>query len=66
MLALRIFMPSEKKMNLIETFMVGIICSFLLALLDMYSPGISIALRNGFGFIIGTQLLGIRLSFLRN
>ena len=51
------FIPS-KKMNIEEVLMIAVTAAAVFALLDMYSPSIGGAMRQGTGFGLGANLIG--------
>ena len=52
------YIPSEK-MELDEISMIAFTAACVFAILDMYAPSISIAARNGAGFALGANTIGL-------
>lgn len=61
---IRYVLPEDKKFSIKETIIIGICMAIIFSVIDMYSPSISIGIRNGIGFIIGTSLLHVTGSGL--
>lgn len=51
------FIP-RKKMSLQEIVMIALTAAAVFAILDLYAPGVGVAVRQGAGFGIGAPLVG--------
>lgn len=51
------FIP-RKKMTLQEIVMIALTAAAVFAILDLYAPGVGVAVRQGAGFGIGAPLVG--------
>ena len=52
------YIPSEK-INIKEISMIAFTAACVFAILDLYAPSISVAARQGSGFVIGASTLGV-------
>jgi membrane-bound ClpP family serine protease len=63
-LILRFFI--SHKLDIIDIFILSILLCLIFIISDLYAPSFAISIRNGFGFIIGIQLIYLSTNLENN